>query len=670
MTRWVGAVCATTLIAITLVSPSAAYGLARQGHLSPQVGRAAPMWPANPQRDRAAITPFLTSLGVDRAHVTLERGARNYAGPTCPGKGWTCTKSTMVVQEASNHGVNRAYCSGRSACVVVQVAQDKGANAAYCVRVWSATQSCTIAQSSTAGDNNAVVIEKMDRYGGSQSAVQSISIDQSNGSGNNCASVLQRMSLFSWERSSEVVSQTIDAHQSIAISQDSGSGSNTVGGLRPATALSQSETVDENATSSAGVTQLANATNDGPNMAIAIGQNQGTPTATGANTSAFVQANLLTAGAVTPTGPVIQTESSPGGGLDATVDQYSSGVSASSASQSETQLEQAATTHQGSVLPAGTVQTEYGPVRCCSLQGTNSADTFSVAQSTTQCAGTFVATCTTGMNDDADLFNVVNGSCETSGNCGVGQQISVDDSSTNNSQSGSNVDTSTTCTGETCVSGESPTVAIGPVCVDGPVVAFNGTVNWKGQAPGSITIDWGDGDVEQSATLPDAHTYATPGTYPVTVTAAGGAGSGQATISVRIGTDDDTCSYSFKPAAPIAAPGSLSPGESTSFSVEVEQDGQPLNGIPVWLAFFQGTGGGGATGCCQAADEATPLTGHPQMFVSGANGAADGTVSVVYTTPLLCSNGTDVVEATDTGSSTAAVGQVVIHDDYQYECGE
>src|SRR5215213_6741936 len=49
----------------------------------------------------AGVKQYLRSLGISPRGVVIQRGARNYAGPNCPGKGWNCTRSHKVVQIAA-----------------------------------------------------------------------------------------------------------------------------------------------------------------------------------------------------------------------------------------------------------------------------------------------------------------------------------------------------------------------------------------------------------------------------------------------------------------------------------------------------------------------------------------------------------------------------------------
>src|SRR4051794_27594538 len=40
---------------------------------------------------RAGARGYLRAIGLDPRKVVVQRGHKNYAGTTCPGKGWSCT---------------------------------------------------------------------------------------------------------------------------------------------------------------------------------------------------------------------------------------------------------------------------------------------------------------------------------------------------------------------------------------------------------------------------------------------------------------------------------------------------------------------------------------------------------------------------------------------------
>src|SRR3954471_8838244 len=40
----------------------------------------------------------LRAIGLDPRKVVIQQGRKNYAGPSCPGSGWTCTTARHVLQ--------------------------------------------------------------------------------------------------------------------------------------------------------------------------------------------------------------------------------------------------------------------------------------------------------------------------------------------------------------------------------------------------------------------------------------------------------------------------------------------------------------------------------------------------------------------------------------------
>jgi hypothetical protein len=91
---------------------------------------------------KSAVDKYLTTLGVDKKGLVIQRGARNYAGPKCPGKGWTCTKSKRVVQLSNAINVSQFTCTAST-----------GGSA-------SSPDECLIIQSSSGAMNDATCVEK------------------------------------------------------------------------------------------------------------------------------------------------------------------------------------------------------------------------------------------------------------------------------------------------------------------------------------------------------------------------------------------------------------------------------------------------------------------------------------------------------------------------------
>jgi len=409
----------------------------------------------------AGVKAYLHSHGISLRGVVIQRGARNYAGPRCPGKGWTCTASHRVVQIATGRGTNMFRCA-LARCVVVQSTKSLLAiNSAKCIKTSGITQSCSITQSSTSSDNQAVVVETASKQSGlTQNVSQTAQITQTSNTGQNKACVLQTASVdtSTVSKTGTPVTITLDAHQSIAVTQNSHSGGNVAenasasGSCLDGQRLTQTQTLTSTATSPRSITQNENAANAGPNTLLNIQQNQGNNffgTATGQNTAAFNQKNTLSAVANSSAGPVNQTQSSVNGGILAQVNQDSRDVSTADAMQTETQCEDAHTgngsaTCDTNAHPPGysLTQTQFGPVKKGggdSVQSGNAGDTFTITQGSKQ------------DNDTGNgQTNVVQGDCHTAGNCAVVQTTAVQGQTTTNAQSGQDLDTTTNCTGADC----------------------------------------------------------------------------------------------------------------------------------------------------------------------------------------------------------------------------
>jgi hypothetical protein len=444
----------------------------------------------------AAVKQYLRSIGVSPRGVVIQRGVRNYAGARCPGKRWTCTSTSHpVVQVAAPGGKNSFQCTGAS-CAVVQVAAAASTtNVARCIRTTGITQSCSITQSSTEADNEAIVVEiATKRSGLTQIASQTAQIVQTADSGANTACVLQTTTLegLTVARRGTPVTVTLESHQSVSIAQDSSTGDNMVkNAVQSGTLwicgldtdpLTQSHSLSSTANGTAAITQNENAAPNGPNVLLNIEQNQNTPGASGANTAHFSQTSDLSATATTQAGPVEQTQSSSVGGLKASVQQSSSGESHSFPTQHETQTADAQT--------GGTVtQNQYGPVGCCSNQEGNPNNRMVVEQSSTQ------------TNDDTGLgvkTNNVHADCSTSGSCRVAQATSVNGSTTENMTAGPEVHAQTNCTGSACTPSGFFTESGNQLSTTNTNIAEFGFGGMRGDGTGTITVSGVSGTVTKA----------------------------------------------------------------------------------------------------------------------------------------------------------------------------
>jgi hypothetical protein len=338
---------------------------------------------------KAAVIHYLRSIHVSTKRVVIQRGLRNYAGPNCPGKRWTCagTRHT-VVQIAKRGGLNRFVCR-TAKCAVVQFGGASRAlraaslappkrpppppppNTALCVKTTGTTQSCVINQPNASGTNTAVVWMVTPKLTGlTQSTTYTASITQgppsATGSSNiNVACVKQFVWIDGSTTKTNATSTTVTSnnHESISIIQNSLTGSNTVKGAKPSggtydcdtssgSQLTQDEQLTSTVTSRGSITQNQNtATTGTANVVVDIEQNQDLSGgfkghASGANSASFEQSTNQVAIANTPNGTVAQTQGAnvpnpPYSGLVGTINQDSSAQSTASATQTETQCEDA-----------------------------------------------------------------------------------------------------------------------------------------------------------------------------------------------------------------------------------------------------------------------------------------------------------------------------------------
>ena len=314
------ALCGAVVVCVAIVGFASAAGAASQQQTSVQAKVAT----------KAGAAAYLRSLGLDPASVVIQRGARNYAGPRCPGAGWNCTTSYRVFQiSTSSAGGNEFSCTPPAAgtqspdkCVIVQTATTAN-NVAVCKLARSAsnvtvTQECRVTQTNSSGQNRLELKEELTLSGATTSVTQKAIVSQTNNSGANIVAATQRStesmtatasSIGSWSQS---VSQDMDIDQTM------------IGGATGTNSIDASQLVS---------------------------QTQTAANATGGN----------------------QSQSSD---QKASLDQFSHGVSTLKIKQSETQSQTAATT--------GVTQTQVGPQGCCSSQGDNPADTATVKQESKQ----------------------------------------------------------------------------------------------------------------------------------------------------------------------------------------------------------------------------------------------------------------------------------------------
>ena len=168
------------------------------------------------------VKTYLRSLGLDPAQAVIQRGARNYAGPNCPGVAWNCTSASMgglVVVQVSQAGQNTFVCDPAdvytdppNTCFIFQMNTD-GNNRATCRESTDANPvalTCDVSQFNESGNNHADIDQRVSQTTGATQDAQVSAPEQQNGSGDNHANVSQtisqstrELSLFSQSQEAE-----------------------------------------------------------------------------------------------------------------------------------------------------------------------------------------------------------------------------------------------------------------------------------------------------------------------------------------------------------------------------------------------------------------------------------------------------------------------------------
>jgi hypothetical protein len=353
------------------------------------------------------------------AGLVRQVGARNYAGPNCPGRGWNCTTATRVLQVATAGGTNAAVCSPSTefvppptpqSCVIKQLGGST--NTARCTEQSSdspVVQTCDITQSGAA--NYAFVNQNISQSDGfAQTGTQKATVDQS------AASVTNQVQLSQAVSQSVKIGdhQTQDAYQSAVITQSAvGSGTNFA-------SPSQSQLQKEYARST------IQKQNTNPNPPDCDPDNA--PTAANACANVIQHSENGTnqnhlrqsiAEDANSSGPATQTQGSSSGGIDGHVHQ-DSGVGGSSTNEVNQSKGLKETVPKG----PGSIQKQFDPISCCGFasQSGGSGNTETISQSSSVSAS----------GPAIQSANII-GTSNTDGTCQVSQSASINNQSTTNS---------------------------------------------------------------------------------------------------------------------------------------------------------------------------------------------------------------------------------------------
>jgi hypothetical protein len=185
------------------------------------------------------IKSYLRSLGLDPSGFVIQRGAKNYAGPNCPGASWNCTTAPRVVQISTiasdgGDGENRFVCKpakspdtirAQNKCVIVQNNPNSNNSATCDIQTRGSqgtiTQTCFITQTGRRNNAFARQVAGMSASGTDQDVFQNISVKQtSTGPSGNTLETNQQTGLVSRGSSDEPVTQ--DVHQTTCANQLAG----------------------------------------------------------------------------------------------------------------------------------------------------------------------------------------------------------------------------------------------------------------------------------------------------------------------------------------------------------------------------------------------------------------------------------------------------------------
>jgi len=400
------------------VAAGALIVLTGTGAAATQPGRSAP----------AAITWNLAAPkaldSATRASLVTQRGARNYAGPNCPGKGWNCTTSTRVLQISTNNGQNRVECSSGAtitptpqSCVIVQTGTN---NLAYCIQRTNssaAAQTCEITQ--TGSTNVAHVNQSVDASNSdTQSATQTAEVNQTSSCschrGGNLSLIVQSVKQ-STGNSNQVPSalQMQDADQTATVEQTAAGRGGNYSAVHQSQRLSARDALIQNQNTQGGGPDCVAGFPASPNACANIDQSG----IDGHNTSFLKQ--TIKEDAKT-NAVATQQQGSFSGGIDGYVHQDTvTGRSWNDANQDK---------RQDLDAPSGSSQTQYDPLRCCGtasqIGGSNNSE--QIGQNSTQAAS----------EDDAlQQIALLGESVSPTGSCSVTQHAKNSSDEATNSAS-------------------------------------------------------------------------------------------------------------------------------------------------------------------------------------------------------------------------------------------
>lgn len=371
-----------------------------------------------------STTPTAASGHVRAAGpaVVKQIGARNYAGPNCPGVSWNCTNSTRVLQASSPGGQNVAECIGAGAvpggtlvnptCVITQTGSSNVAKCTQKSADPSSTQSCVITQ--TGASNSATVAQSISQTTtDTQTGTQTASVTQGPGAGDTVSNVL-KVSQTANQSTKTGTTQIQNAYQSAIVLQTAAGAGYNQSDISQSQLQKASGGSTQRQDADAGGTDCASGGPSAPDACANVAQSS----AGGANTNRLNQS--INQDANTAASAATQVQGSSNGGLDGKVHQET----VSGSSQNEAKQDK----HQKVNGPSDASQTQHDPVRCCGTasQVGGTGNTEDINQSSSLGAS----------NPNAFQRSTLTGESRSpDGSCMINQHASIDSGSANNSES-------------------------------------------------------------------------------------------------------------------------------------------------------------------------------------------------------------------------------------------
>ena len=313
-----------------------------------------------------AIANYLTSKGINPATVVTQAGLNNYAGPSCPGLGWTCTTSTRVVQIAAPGGQNVTNCTDTITGECISIQQSDTRNTATCVEKTAPIQHCMITQ--TGARNFARVDQYYSDNSSASDAVQTADVSQLEATDKNELQLDQDIQ----QKTSTGDPQSQNAHQFVVLTQSGNGPTNNFAHVHQAQNQDEGGNAAQQNQNTTNASSFANP--DAASTAATCASLGGVPnpnlcarfdqsTDDGNNEAHLHQ---LGAESEKSSAAANQAQGQPDGGEASSLDQYVYG--------SGTNRNESVQHKQQDAKSNGGVATQWDPVRCCGVSQVGGAN--------------------------------------------------------------------------------------------------------------------------------------------------------------------------------------------------------------------------------------------------------------------------------------------------------